>query len=76
MLCLAWKLEAKAMGFFTKAEWLKGMTEIQYALIFTMPLYFICSYTLYSRYEDFFKTLKHPRYTFCNTGRSFSLLCI
>lgn len=29
MLCLAWKLDAKAMGFFTKAEWLKGMTEIQ-----------------------------------------------
>jgi hypothetical protein len=29
MLCLAWKLDAKSMGFFTKAEWLKGMTELQ-----------------------------------------------
>ncbi len=29
MLCLAHKLEAKQMGFFTKAEWLKGMTELQ-----------------------------------------------
>ncbi|OWF37257.1 DCN1-like protein 5 [Mizuhopecten yessoensis] len=29
MLSLAWKLGAKNMGFFTKAEWLKGMTELQ-----------------------------------------------
>ncbi|CAH1776609.1 unnamed protein product [Owenia fusiformis] len=29
MLSLAWKLEAKQMGFFTLAEWLKGMTELQ-----------------------------------------------
>ncbi|VDI69728.1 Hypothetical predicted protein [Mytilus galloprovincialis] len=29
MLVLAWKLEAKSMGFFTKAEWLKGMTDLQ-----------------------------------------------
>ncbi|KAL5012486.1 hypothetical protein ScPMuIL_011037 [Solemya velum] len=29
MLVLAWKLEAKAMGFFTLAEFLKGMTELQ-----------------------------------------------
>ncbi|KAL3878518.1 hypothetical protein ACJMK2_030858 [Sinanodonta woodiana] len=29
MLALAWKLEAKTMGFFTLAEWLKGMTELQ-----------------------------------------------
>lgn len=29
MLVLAWKLEAENMGFFTLAEWLKGMTELQ-----------------------------------------------
>ncbi|KAI7802641.1 DCN1-like protein 5 isoform X1 [Triplophysa rosa] len=29
MLVLAWKLEAINMGFFTKEEWLKGMTSLQ-----------------------------------------------
>jgi DCN1-like protein 4/5 len=29
MLSLAWKLDAKQMGFFTLAEWLKGMTDLQ-----------------------------------------------
>ncbi|KAJ8256781.1 hypothetical protein COCON_G00189330 [Conger conger] len=29
MLVLAWKLEAPNMGFFTKEEWLKGMTSLQ-----------------------------------------------
>lgn len=29
MLSLAYKLDAKSMGFFTMAEWLKGMTELQ-----------------------------------------------
>ena len=29
MLALAWKLEAKQMGFFTLAEWLKGMSDLQ-----------------------------------------------
>lgn len=29
MLVLAWKLDAKNMGFFTKAEWLKGFSDIQ-----------------------------------------------
>ncbi|KAI0241283.1 DCN1-like protein 4 [Lamellibrachia satsuma] len=29
MLSLAWKLGANQMGFFTLAEWLKGMTDIQ-----------------------------------------------
>lgn len=33
MLCLAYKLEAQQMGFFTKAEWLKGMTELQWVWI-------------------------------------------
>uniref|UniRef100_A0A8C1QGM1 DCN1-like protein n=2 Tax=Cyprinus carpio TaxID=7962 RepID=A0A8C1QGM1_CYPCA len=28
MLVLAWKLEAANMGFFTKEEWLKGMTSL------------------------------------------------
>ncbi|RXN35281.1 eukaryotic translation initiation factor 2A [Labeo rohita] len=28
MLVLAWKLEATNMGFFTKEEWLKGMTSL------------------------------------------------
>jgi len=30
MLSLAWKLGANQMGFFTLAEWLKGMTDLQY----------------------------------------------
>ncbi|XP_041089134.1 DCN1-like protein 5 isoform X1 [Polyodon spathula] len=29
MLVLAWKLEAPNMGFFTKEEWIKGMTLLQ-----------------------------------------------
>ncbi|KAK2188447.1 hypothetical protein NP493_132g06012 [Ridgeia piscesae] len=29
MLSLAWKLGANQMGFFTLAEWLKGMTDLQ-----------------------------------------------
>uniref|UniRef100_A0A8C5WEA1 DCN1-like protein n=1 Tax=Leptobrachium leishanense TaxID=445787 RepID=A0A8C5WEA1_9ANUR len=29
MLVLAWKLEAENMGFFTKEEWVKGMTSLQ-----------------------------------------------
>ncbi|KAG9338687.1 hypothetical protein JZ751_025355 [Albula glossodonta] len=29
MLVLAWKLEAPNMGFFTKEEWIKGMTTLQ-----------------------------------------------
>lgn len=29
MLVLAWKLEAESMGFFTKEEWLKGMSSLQ-----------------------------------------------
>ncbi|XP_077983628.1 DCN1-like protein 4 [Glandiceps talaboti] len=29
MLVIAWKLEAKQMGFFTLDEWLKGMTQLQ-----------------------------------------------
>lgn len=29
MLVLAWKLEAQNMGFFTRQEWLKGMTALQ-----------------------------------------------
>ncbi|GFR96155.1 DCN1-like protein [Elysia marginata] len=29
MLALAYKLDAKNMGFFTKEEWMKGMTELQ-----------------------------------------------
>lgn len=29
MLAIAWHLEATTMGFFTLAEWLKGMTKLQ-----------------------------------------------
>ncbi|XP_070553241.1 DCN1-like protein 5 [Ptychodera flava] len=29
MLVIAWKLEAKQMGFFTLDEWIKGMTQLQ-----------------------------------------------
>lgn len=29
MLALAYKLDAKNMGFFTKEEWMKGMTDLQ-----------------------------------------------
>jgi hypothetical protein len=28
MLALAYKLDARNMGFFTLAEWLKGMTDL------------------------------------------------
>ena len=34
MLSLAYKLDAKTMGFFTLAEWLKGMTELQYVKMY------------------------------------------
>ncbi|KAK4828868.1 hypothetical protein QYF61_000996 [Mycteria americana] len=42
MLVLAWKLEAESMGFFTKEEWLKGMTSLHVASRsreVIMPLY-------------------------------------
>ena len=29
MLVIAWHLEAANMGFFTKDEWLRGMTLLQ-----------------------------------------------
>uniref|UniRef100_A0A1B6K0A7 Defective in cullin neddylation protein n=1 Tax=Homalodisca liturata TaxID=320908 RepID=A0A1B6K0A7_9HEMI len=29
MLVLAWKMNARQMGFFTLAEWLKGLSELQ-----------------------------------------------
>ncbi|NP_001233035.1 uncharacterized protein LOC100163728 isoform X1 [Acyrthosiphon pisum] len=29
MLVLAWKMSAKSMGYFSSAEWLKGLTELQ-----------------------------------------------
>uniref|UniRef100_A0A2S2QV31 Defective in cullin neddylation protein n=1 Tax=Sipha flava TaxID=143950 RepID=A0A2S2QV31_9HEMI len=29
MLVLAWKMNAKSMGYFTSTEWLKGLTELQ-----------------------------------------------
>ncbi|XP_018911359.1 DCN1-like protein 4 isoform X2 [Bemisia tabaci] len=29
MLVLAWKMNAKQMGFFTQEEWLRGLTELQ-----------------------------------------------
>lgn len=29
MLVLAWKMNAKSMGYFTNTEWLKGLTELQ-----------------------------------------------
>uniref|UniRef100_T1JA95 Defective in cullin neddylation protein n=1 Tax=Strigamia maritima TaxID=126957 RepID=T1JA95_STRMM len=29
MLVLAWKMEAKQMGFFTIEEWLRGLTDLQ-----------------------------------------------
>lgn len=29
MLVLAWKMNAKSMGYFSSAEWLKGLTELQ-----------------------------------------------
>ena len=30
MLVLAWKMNARQMGFFTQTEWLKGLTDLQY----------------------------------------------
>lgn len=29
MLVLAWKMDAKQMGYFTRKEWLKGLADIQ-----------------------------------------------
>jgi len=29
MLVIAWKMDAKQMGYFTKKEWLKGLSELQ-----------------------------------------------
>jgi len=29
MLVIAWKMDAKQMGYFTKKEWVKGLSEIQ-----------------------------------------------
>lgn len=29
MLVIAWKMDAKRMGFFAKDEWLKGFSELQ-----------------------------------------------
>ncbi|XP_054712336.1 DCN1-like protein 4 isoform X3 [Uloborus diversus] len=29
MLVIAWKMEAKQMGFFTKSEWLRGLTDVE-----------------------------------------------
>ncbi|KAG8184621.1 hypothetical protein JTE90_022672 [Oedothorax gibbosus] len=29
MLVLAWKMEAKQMGFFTKSEWLRGLKDME-----------------------------------------------
>jgi len=29
MLVIAWKMDAKQMGFFTRKEWLKGLAELQ-----------------------------------------------
>ncbi|GFU17174.1 DCN1-like protein 4 [Nephila pilipes] len=29
MLVLAWKMEAKQMGFFTKSEWLRGLRDLE-----------------------------------------------
>lgn len=32
MLVLAWKMNARQMGFFTLQEWLKGLTDLQYVI--------------------------------------------
>lgn len=29
MLVLAWKMNARRMGYFTLSEWLKGLSELQ-----------------------------------------------
>lgn len=29
MLVIAWKMDAKRMGFFAKEEWLKGFSDLQ-----------------------------------------------
>jgi DCN1-like protein 4/5 len=29
MLVLAWKMNARQMGFFTQQEWLRGLMELQ-----------------------------------------------
>ena len=30
MLVLAYKMDAKQMGYFTKKEWIKGLQDLQY----------------------------------------------
>lgn len=32
MLVLAWKMNARQMGFFTQQEWLRGLMELQSVL--------------------------------------------
>lgn len=32
MLVLAWKLDAQSMGYFTRQEWLRGMSSLQYVI--------------------------------------------
>lgn len=29
MLVLAWKMQARQMGFFSQSEWMKGLTDLQ-----------------------------------------------
>lgn len=33
MLVIAWKMDAKRMGFFTKQEWLKGFSDLQFVIV-------------------------------------------
>lgn len=32
MLVLAWKMNARQMGFFTQQEWLRGLMDLQWVL--------------------------------------------
>ncbi|XP_043928515.1 DCN1-like protein 5 [Protopterus annectens] len=58
MLVLAWKLEAVNMGFFTKEEWVKGMTKLQCD----------CTEKLQSKF-DYLRSLLNDTATFKNIYR-------
>lgn len=59
MLVLAWKLDAQSMGYFTRQEWLRGMSSLQYVTSFPFchcMLFFFCF---------FFTLLYLPQHAWC-----------
>lgn len=46
MLVLAWKMNARQMGFFTQQEWLRGLMDLQWVLQRDPPQYLSTSDSL------------------------------